>query len=144
MSNVDPNEEITPFPFFNSPSGASPSRERLAPRARPGRPIRVLLIEDNRGDVRLIEEYLAEVEGLSFHLENVNRFSAGLERLAHGGVDVVLLDLSLPDSRGLDTFVRLQAAAPGVPVVVLTGFNDEVLAVKRSEEHTSELQSRVD
>src|SRR5947209_7758001 len=120
MNNADPNEEITPFPFFNHPSGAPAPREGVGPRGRPLRHVNVLLIEDNRGDVRLIREYLAEVEGMSFHLETVDRFAAGLQRLARGGVDVVLLDLSLPDSRGLDTFVRLQAEAPGVPVVVLT------------------------
>src|SRR5436190_23187376 len=112
MSNADPDEEVTPFPFFNSPSAARTPRAGT-PRSRPVRPVNVLLIEDNRGDVRLIEEYLAEVEGLVFRLESVDRFAAGLERLRHGSVDVVLLDLSLPDSRGLDTFVRLQAAAPG-------------------------------
>jgi serine phosphatase RsbU (regulator of sigma subunit) len=144
MNNADSNEEITPFPFFNRPSGspaggparqaAEGAREHPSGRPRPVRAVNVLLIEDNRGDARLIAEYLAEVEGLSFHLESVDRFGAGLERLARGGIDVVLLDLSLPDSRGLDTFVRLQAAAPGVPVVVLTGFNDEVLAVKAVQE----------
>jgi serine phosphatase RsbU (regulator of sigma subunit) len=134
MSNTDSNEEITPFPFFtHRPQPAAP-RPAAPPRTRPARHLRVLLIEDNRGDARLIQEYLAEVEGLSFHLEHVDRFAAGLDRLARGGIDVVLLDLSLPDARGLETFVRLHAECPGVPVVVLTGFNDEVLAVKAVQE----------
>src|SRR5262245_21470072 len=132
MSGSDWNEEITPFPYFSRPAGA-PARQE-APRARAPREVRVLLVEDNRGDARLIQEYLAEVEGLAFRLECADRFAAGLDRLARGGIDVVLLDLSLPDARGLETFVRLHAECPGVPVVVLTGFNDEVLAVKAVQE----------
>ncbi len=134
MSSPDSNEEITPFPFFSHQPGPPPRKEAPVARGKAVRHVNVLLIEDNRGDARLIQEYLNEVEGLSFHVEFADRFAAGLERLARGGVDVVLLDLSLPDSRGLETFVRLHAEAPGVPVVVLTGFNDEVLAVKAVQE----------
>lgn len=93
-------------------------------------PIKVLLIEDNPGDARLIREMFAEVRGTGFHLERADRLSTGLERLAGGGVDVVLLDLSLPDSHGLDTFVRVHAQAPQVPVILLTGLDDEALAAK--------------
>src|SRR5262249_23481745 len=132
MTNAEWDEEITPFPY--SPHGGSAVRKDVFGRPRPPRTWTVLLIEDNPGDARLIEEYLKEVEGLSFRLERCERFVAGLDRLARGGIDVVLLDLSLPDSRGLDTFVRLHAAAPGTPVVVLTGFNDELLAVKAVQE----------
>ena len=134
MFNPNPNEEITPFPFVRHP--ASPPIPHAGP-AQPPRAVRhvhVLLIEDNRGDARLIQEYLAEVEGLRFTLEYAERFAKGLERLARGGIDVVLLDLSLPDSRGLETFVHLHREAPGVPVVVLTGYNDEFLAVKAVQE----------
>src|SRR5205823_4900571 len=104
MTNPDANEEITPFPFVRHPASPPAPLGVPVPAARPLRHVRVLLIEDNRGDARLIQEYLAEVEGLTFTLEVVERFAAGLERLARGGIDVVLLDLSLPDSRGLDTF----------------------------------------
>ena len=136
MINPDANEEITPFPFVRHPATPALPKGVPAPGAspRPMRNVTVLLIEDNRGDARLIQEYLAEVEGLSFTLEVRERFVAGLERLIRGGIDVVLLDLSLPDSRGLETFVRLQREAPAVPVVVLTGFNDEILAVKAVQE----------
>jgi DNA-binding response OmpR family regulator len=97
--------------------------------------MRVLLIEDNKDDVLLIREMLAEVRGGSlftgtFELECADRLSTGLERLAEGGLDVVLLDLSLPDSRGLDTFVRVHTQAPGVPIVVLTGLEDETQATQ--------------
>ncbi len=94
----------------------------------------VLLVEDNPGDARLIWEMLAEAKGTRFDLQYASRLSAGLERLAAGGIDVVLLDLSLPDSQGLDTFARVQAQAPQVPVIVLTGLDDETLAIKAVRE----------
>jgi serine phosphatase RsbU (regulator of sigma subunit) len=131
MSSPESNEEITPFPYFRHPAAAAAARGAAAPASvRRARSVRVLLVEDHAGDARLIQEYLAEVEGLVFHLERADRFAAGLERLARGGIDVVLLDLSLPDARGLETFVRLHEEFPGVPVVVLTACADEALAVK--------------
>ena len=87
----------------------------------------VLLIEDNPGDARLIREMLRDARGTSFRLEHEERLTAGLERLARGGVDVLLLDLSLPETQGLDTFRRVRSHAPGVPIVVLTGSDDEDL-----------------
>ena len=91
----------------------------------------VLLIEDNPGDARLIREMLAEGGGDRFKLECADRLSAGLELLAEGGVDIVLLDLGLPDSQGLDTLHKVIAEVPEVPItVVLTGTDDEELAVQ--------------
>lgn len=95
---------------------------------------RVLLIEDNPGDVRLLREMLAEVAGTVLNLECTDRLSSGLERLAAGDVDVILLDLSLPDSQGIETFLRAQAQAPRVPLIVLTGLDDEALALKAVRE----------
>ena len=93
------------------------------------RPATVLLIEDNPGDARLIREMLAEGGGDRFKLECADRLSTGLERLAEGGVDIVLLDLGLPDSQGLDTLHKVIAEVPEVPItVVLTGTDDEELA----------------
>lgn len=94
------------------------------------RPIKVLLIEDNPGDARLLREALADGEGMSFELECADRLSAGLERLAQGGIELLLLDLDLPDSQGLDALARTQPHARGVPVIVLTGLHDEILGVK--------------
>lgn len=94
------------------------------------KPLKVLLVEDNPGDARLIRELLAETRGAPFHLEHADRLSLGLERLAAAAVDVILLDLSLPDAQGLDTFVKTQAQAPGVPIVVLTGADDDMLALE--------------
>jgi len=91
--------------------------------------ISVLLIEDNPGDARLIRELLAEVRGEPFVVEHANRLSLGLARLADAPIDIVLSDLGLPDSQGLDTFTRVHAQAPQVPIIVLTGTDDETLAV---------------
>jgi two-component system NtrC family sensor kinase len=96
--------------------------------------IRILLIEDNPGDAELLEVMLARVTGAQFAVECANRLAAGIERLTRGGIDVVLLDLSLPDSQGLETFRTVKAQAPNVPVVVLSGTTDEAIAVKAVQE----------
>ena len=95
---------------------------------------RLLLIEDNPGDARLIQEMLSEASDISFDLECAGRLSTGLAHLAEGDIDVVLLDLGLPDSQGLDTFTRVYAQAPEVPIVVLTGLDDVMLASRAVRE----------
>jgi signal transduction histidine kinase len=92
--------------------------------------LRVLLIEDNPGDVRLIREMVAEARYPVFNLDCVDRLTDGLARLLDARFDVILLDLSLPDSSGLNTFVTLHAAAEDLPVVILSGLNDETTAVE--------------
>ena len=93
-------------------------------------PIRVLLVEDNPGDARLVDNYLRRAEHPRFSLERVDRLGKGLERLQDGGIDVVLLDLTLPDSQGEETFERALAAAPDMPIIVMTGIDDTGLALK--------------
>ena len=93
------------------------------------RPLRVLLIEDNPADARMIHEMLKSLRDGVLELETADRLSTGLIRLADGEPDVVLLDLSLPDSQGFDTFLKLREKAGSVPVVLLTGLDDEALAV---------------
>lgn len=92
--------------------------------------IHVLLIEDNPGDVRLLKELLADVHSVQFKMTHVDRLSQGIQCIQDDGFDVILLDLSLPDSQGFETFVQLHQYAGYVPVVVITGLNDETLAVK--------------
>lgn len=98
------------------------------------KPIKALLIEDNPDDVRLIRELVAEVGTPAIELECVNRLATGMARLVRREVDVVLLDLSLPDSRGLDTFYKACAQAPGLPIIVLSGLADEKLAIRTVRE----------
>jgi phosphoserine phosphatase RsbU/P len=95
-------------------------------------PIHALLIEDNPGDARLIREMLRDSASAAapVELSVADRLASGVERLEGGQVDLVLLDLSLPDSTGLETFERIHTAAPGVPVVVLSGLDDEAMAVR--------------
>ncbi|MBC8179071.1 MAG: PAS domain S-box protein [Desulfobacteraceae bacterium] len=88
----------------------------------------ILLIEDNPGDARLIQEMIHEGGDTSFDLVHAERLSAGLEIVAGGDIDIILLDLSLPDSHGLDTVVRTLNQTPDIPIVVLTGLRDEELA----------------
>lgn len=90
----------------------------------------VLVVEDNPGDSRLVEVYLLEDPANSFKVAKSATLAGGLQILDSQHIDVVLLDLSLPDSFGLDTLARLRAAKPLVPVVVLTGNSDDVLALE--------------
>jgi len=92
--------------------------------------IRTLLIEDNPADARVIQEVLSESPETAFDLEWVDGLAKGLKELNAGLVDLVLLDLHLPESRGLDTFNATRACAPTVPIVVLTGLDDRELAQK--------------
>lgn len=94
------------------------------------RHLKVLLLEDNPGDVRLIREMLAEAGDIAFSLDSADSLSAALGQLAQGPVDLILLDLSLPDSQGLDTFMRAHSQVSDVPIVVLSGSDDAALAMK--------------
>nr|WP_281396955.1 GGDEF domain-containing response regulator [Mesorhizobium silamurunense] len=88
-----------------------------------------MLVEDNPGDVRLIRELLA-AEDTSFVISAADRLALGLQQFADQTFDLVLLDLFLPDSMGLDALRQFRATAPSVPVIVLTGLNDERLAIQ--------------
>ncbi len=92
--------------------------------------IKILLVEDNSDEARLIQEMLSEKNIFLFRLECANRLSTALKRLAKGGIDVVLLDLNLPDSRGLSTFIEVQTQASKIPIIVLTNLDDTELAIK--------------
>ncbi len=92
--------------------------------------LKLLLIEDNPGDARLLAEALREVAPDRFELIRTANLGEGLAVLGRGLPDVVLVDLSLPDAEGLESVERIAAAAPGTPVVVLTGLDDEDLAVR--------------
>ena len=93
---------------------------------------KILLIEDNPGDARLVREMLSEINDptFSFDIECVTKLSTGLEFLARNKVDVILLDLSLPDSHGLETFFQVYKQSPDTPIVVLSGFKDETLSIE--------------
>jgi PAS domain S-box-containing protein len=93
-------------------------------------PLQVLLIEDNPGDVRLIREMLAELQDETFIVTIASTLAAGLQHLILNHFDIVLLDLNLPDSFGVDTLMKVRTNFPSVPVVVLTGFDDQSRGVQ--------------
>jgi Flp pilus assembly CpaE family ATPase len=104
--------------------------------------INVLLIEDNPGDTRLIRELFKDAKGVPTGLVCADRLSSGIELLLRGGIDVILLDLSLPDSKGFDTFAKVHTQAKDLPVIVLTGFDDEELAMKAVREGAQDYMAK--
>lgn len=96
--------------------------------------IKVLLIEDNPGDVRLIEEMLKCVETPAVEIEIAGRLSEGLEMVGRKRYDILLLDPGLPDSQGLETIRRVQAHKSDLPFVVLTGLDDEQFGIMAVQE----------
>ena len=90
---------------------------------------RVLLVEDDPDDALLLRDMLGDMPSAGLELDHVDSLAAAFESLEQTRFDVVLLDLTLPDSRGLETFTKLRERAPDVPVVVLTGLQDETVAV---------------
>ena len=97
-------------------------------------PTRILLVEDNSLDVRLLREMLKEQTPHKFALAEVGFMGEAETHLAKNAVDVILLDLGLPDAQGLEAVRRAHAAAPGTPLVVLTGCDDESMADKALRE----------
>ncbi len=90
----------------------------------------ILLVEDNPRDADLIKEYLAEDDRYSYSIIQSETLGSALESLAEENIDVVLLDLSLPDSNGLDTVRTLMADYPQVVLIVLTGLKDQQIALQ--------------
>src|SRR5512138_1875564 len=115
---------MEPVPnVIDEPRAAAPGEDREQVPELTAR-TKVLLIEDNPGDAQLIQIMLADAGSDFFVLETVERLQQGLGRVRRGDCGVVLLDLSLPDSQGLETFSQLHAQAPGIPIIVLSGLND--------------------
>jgi len=95
-------------------------------------PTKILLVEDNPADARLLLEMLAEVgsHASGIELVEVPRLAAAIQRLQDANFDLVLLDLSLPDSQGVATVDRVKDARPNVPIVVLTNQDDDNIAAE--------------
>jgi diguanylate cyclase (GGDEF)-like protein/PAS domain S-box-containing protein len=108
--------------------------------------LNLLLVSDSAADAGLIRRVLAESGGNSWHLEQVGLLAGGVSRLGKEGIDAVLLDLFLPDSRGIGTFMALFEAAPLVPIVILTNREDEALGREASRLGAQEylLKERLD
>jgi CheY-like chemotaxis protein len=93
-------------------------------------PINVLIVEDEPGQALLIEISLGNTDRPAFRCEHADTLATGWERLAAGGIDVVLLDLTLPDSSGFATLGKTHEKFSKVPLVVLTGLDDEALGLQ--------------
>ena len=96
--------------------------------------IRVLLIEDNPGDARLVKEMLVDAGANKFSVTHAGLLSEGLSLLREETHHVILLDLSLPDGHGLDTVRQVCTVAPHLPVLILTGLDDETIAIRAVQE----------
>jgi Flp pilus assembly CpaE family ATPase len=96
--------------------------------------ITVLLIEDTTEYAELVQRWLSGKSDITFVLNWTDSLKAGIDRLARGGVDVILLDLGLPDSQGLGTFTTTRAHAGGVPIILLSGSDTESLALEMMRE----------
>lgn len=97
--------------------------------ANPVGVMRVLLVEDDPEDAELVREVLAEVPDFSCNVTHAWRFAEALEHLDQEKFDLVLLDLWLPDASGFDTLAGIRGRSPDLPVVVLTGLDDEAFGV---------------
>ena len=93
-------------------------------------PLKILMVEDNRADAVLLRETLLDIEPGAFDLSWDDCVEKALERLKRNGFDAILLDLTLPDSQGLATLDLVQSAAKGIPLIVVTGIEDEELAIR--------------
>ena len=92
--------------------------------------VKIILIEDNLGDIRIIQELLKNAHNFQYELTVTHHMSTGLEYLNENDVDVILLDLGLPDSQNHNTFSSIFTQHPQIPIVVLTGLDDQESALK--------------
>ncbi len=91
--------------------------------------IKILLVEDSMGDAISIGEMLAESNEFDYDVTNTTRLDEGIKILVKDHFDLILLDLGLPDSSGMDTFNIMKYNAPDIPIIVLTGLDENIFAV---------------
>jgi len=94
------------------------------------KPLNLLLIEDNGEDIRLLKKILLQSKFPPFLVEDRDRLATARERLREGNIEIILLDLGLPDSSGMETFLQIQAEAPDIAIIILTGFGDDKFALE--------------
>jgi len=92
-------------------------------------PIKILLVEDNQADAVLLQDTLLGAGGAAFAFSRADRMQTALDQLTRDHFDAILLDMTLPDSSGLDTLERIQNSSKGTPTIIITGVEDEELAI---------------
>lgn len=111
------------YRIFGLPSLNCPVRNSMITQ------LQILLVEDNPADSRLLQEFLSEQKKMEYNLIKTETLAEASAYLNHNTVDLVLLDLGLPDTQGLNTFKSLIHYSKNIPVVILTGLQDEDLAI---------------
>lgn len=108
--------------------------------------IKILHIEDNPADVALVQEILAEAKEFPCTVHHVGLLSLGLEKLTANAIDIILLDINLPDSSGKSTFQAVKERARDTPVIIMTGLDDEQAAINAVREGAQDylVKSQVD
>ncbi|MGZ4856873.1 MAG: response regulator [Methanobacteriaceae archaeon] len=91
--------------------------------------IKILFVEDNPGDVVIIKEMLKEIDGIHFEVTTADNLKEGINHLINEDFDILLLDLNLPDSEGIQTFITINQNARDLPIIILTGLSDEEFAI---------------
>lgn len=94
------------------------------------RHISVLIVEDDDADMELLRRYLSRAQGIHFDIEEADRISSGINLLKKRDFDIVISDLGLPDSLGIESFLKLHELYPEMPMIVLTGLDDQGTALK--------------
>nr|WP_283091864.1 SpoIIE family protein phosphatase [Magnetospirillum sulfuroxidans] len=126
--------KLTPRPSWGKAAEvAAPAKSEAGNATSPGKTLRVLLVEDQPGDAMLVMIALRECVATRFQVTHVGTLADARRCLEQEAMDVVLLDLSLPDSSGLDTVTKVLDVAPRMPVVVMTGLDDPSLASRALE-----------
>jgi diguanylate cyclase (GGDEF)-like protein len=110
------------------------------------KPINVLLVEDSPTDALLLREALTDERSMDFRTAHAESLADALRRLQEQRFDLILLDLGLPDSQGLETFARMHDQVPQIPIIVLTGLDDDTLAIQAVKEGAQDFltKGRVD
>ena len=94
----------------------------------PAEPIRILQVEDDPNEVRLVRDMLSRAEGTTYDITHAGTLADALARLGDTAFNAILLDLTLPDSREINTFAQVRTKAPDTPVIVLSGYGDREFA----------------
>lgn len=94
----------------------------------PGKSIRILQVEDDESEVRLVRDMLKRAEGVTYDISRAANLADALARLRESKFDAILLDLTLPDSREINTFEKIRTEAQDTPVIVLSGYGDREFA----------------